>query len=306
MSSRTNAPLTPPLTADERRIEQRLRDHVERLAGLIGPRHVGRPTSLEAAASYIEQQFAHGTGETVERQCYTAAGRRVANLVIDRPGTRGPHRIVLVGAHYDTVPETPGSAVAAMIEVARLLHGRALRRTVRFIAFVNEEPPHFYTQTMGSQVYARQCKQRREQIVGLICLEMVGYFDTRPGSQHYPRPIAWPARWLMPRAGGFIGAVSNLVSARLLWRFRRGFKRAVKFPLVAVPLPQAIREIRLSDHGPFWDEGFAALMVTDTSFFRNPHYHRATDTPDTLDYERLTRVVAGVAGGVVSVAGGED
>lgn len=301
-----NAPIDPPLTEFERALSARLHEHVQTLAGLIGPRHMGRPTSMEAAAAYIERQCRQ-VGDDVERQSYPVAGSEAVNLVVERRGVRRPDEIVIVGAHYDTLPQTPGaddnaSAVAMLIEVSRLLQDRTPGRTVRFVAFANEEPPHFYSDTMGSQVYARRCRARRERIVGLICLEMVGYYRTDAHTQDYPPAIRRPARLLLPNRGDFLAAASNLPSAGLLMSFRRGFKRAVRFPLIAVPLPEAVNEIRRSDNGPFWDEGFRAIMVTDTSFLRNPNYHQPTDTPDTLDYDRMARATLGVAGGVAHVA----
>jgi Zn-dependent M28 family amino/carboxypeptidase len=273
---------------------------------LIGPRHLGRPSALDAAASLIEREFAD-IGDPVERQTYDVSGREVANLIVERRGTQRPREIVILGAHYDTVDTTPGaddnaSAVATLIEVARLLHGHSFRRTVRFVAFTCEEPPHFYTDTMGSEVYARRCRQLGEQIVGALCLEMVGYYSSKPGSQQIPQEIPRILRWAFPRRGNFLAAVGNTRSWRLVWTFRRGFKRAVRFPLYSIALPERVHEIRLSDNSSFWDYGYPALMLTDTSFLRNPHYHRDTDTPDTLDYARMARATVGIAGGIARLA----
>ena len=285
---------------DSQELAQRLHTHVDRLAGLIGPRHPGKPVALEAAATYVEREF-QNFGDTVERQWYDADGVNVSNLVVERPGSRSPQEIVVLGAHYDTVPPTPGaddnaSAVAVLIEAARLLRAAVPRRTVRFVAFTCEEPPHFHLQTMGSQVYARACRSRNEQIVGMLCLEMVGFYAVAPGSQQVPPAIPKMLRWAFPRRGNFLAAVGNPRSWRLVWSFRRGFKRATRFPLFPVVLPEAIQEIRRSDNSSFWDQGYPALMLTDTSFLRNPHYHQPSDTPETLDYNRMAGVTVGVAG----------
>lgn len=295
----------PPATNGERELESRLFRHVDVLAGLIGPRHIGKPSSIEAAVAYIERQFSE-MGERVARNAYSIGSAEVANLVVERRGTSRPEQIIIVGAHYDTVPETPGaddnaSAVAMMIEVARLLSQVATRRTLRFVAFPCEEPPHFYTQTMGSQQYAAGCRARGEQIIGMVALEMVGYY-TAEESQTVPPLIPKWLRWAFPKRGDFLAAVGNLASIRFLLSFRRGFKRASRFPLYAIALPETIQEIRLSDNSSFWDQGYPALMVTDTSFLRNPHYHLASDTPETLDYGRLTMATLGVAGGVARAA----
>jgi Zn-dependent M28 family amino/carboxypeptidase len=287
---------------DPRRLAERLRTHVDRLAGLIGPRHLGKPVALEAAATYVEREL-QAAGHSVERQWYEAQGQRTCNLVVERRGTKRPDQIVILGAHYDTVWCTPGaddnaSAVAVLIEVARLLGNASFRRTVRFVSFTCEEPPHFNIGTMGSQVYARACRERNEKIIGMLCLEMVGYYTTAENGQALPPTIPRRLRWLFPRRGDFLAAAGNLRSWWLAWAFRRGFKRAVRFPLFSMIFPEAIREIRLSDNSSFWDQGYPALMLTDTSFLRNPNYHQPTDTPETLDYDRMAQVTIGVAGAV--------
>jgi Zn-dependent M28 family amino/carboxypeptidase len=229
------------------------------------------------------------------------------NLIVERRGNSRPDEIVILGAHYDTVETTPGaddnaSAVAVLIEAARLLRGRAAEKTIRFVAFSCEEPPHFYTGTMGSITYARRCRERNEKIVGMLCLEMVGYFRDEPGSQRVPPGIPKMFHAAFPSRGNFLAAVGNLHSWRLCWNFRRGFKRAVSFPLYSIVLPERINAIRLSDNSSFWDQGYPALMLTDTSFLRNPHYHQPTDTPETLDYERMAEVTMGVAGAMAALS----
>ncbi len=293
-------PRQHPLSDAERRLAERLKRHVDILAGLIGPRPAEKPTALAAAAAYIEQQFT-GIGDTVVRQTYHAGSAEVANLVVERPGITHPDQIVVLGAHYDTVPTTPGaddnaSAVAMLIETARILFSIQTQRTLRFVSFPCEEPPHFYTDTMGSEHYARSCRARNENIVGMICLEMVGYYSIEPHSQTVPDAIPRLLRWAFPRRGNFLAAVANFHSLPLLLSFRRGFKRATPFRLYSIALPERISEIRLSDNSSFWDQGYPALMVTDTSFLRNPHYHQPTDTPDTLDYPRMAQATLGVAG----------
>jgi Zn-dependent M28 family amino/carboxypeptidase len=288
---------------------ERLRLHVDRLAGLVGPRHVGRPAALAASATLIERELA-GAGYEVGRQTYAVGNVAVANLVATLeapPASRRRNEIVVLGAHYDTTPTTPGaddnaSAVAVLLEVARLMSGLQPRRTIRFVAFACEEAPHFHSGEMGSQIYAGRCRARGEQIIGMLCLEMVGFYSTSSGSQRVPSEIPRFLRWAFPRRGDFLAAVGNLRSWRLLWEFRRGFKWATQFPLFSIGLPEAIHDIRRSDNSSFWDRGYPALMLTDTSYLRNPHYHQPTDTPDTLDYGRMAKVTIGVAGGVARLA----
>jgi Zn-dependent M28 family amino/carboxypeptidase len=286
---------------------ERLRKHVDVLAELIGPRHLDRPEALTAAAGYIESAF-RDIGDPVERQDYDVEDQIATNLVVERLGKRNPESIFVLGAHYDTIPTTPGaddnaSAVAVLIEAARLLHGREAKRTIRFVAFACEEPPHFYTHTMGSQVYARRCRLRSEKLVGMVCLEMVGYFTDAENSQSIPPGIPKLLRGVFPKRGNFLASVGNMRSMRLVWSFDRGFRRQSRLPLFSICLPEIISEIRLSDNSSFWDQGYPALMLTDTSFLRNPHYHQRSDRADTLDFDRMALAAVGVAGGVGRVAG---
>jgi Zn-dependent M28 family amino/carboxypeptidase len=262
---------------------------------------------MAAAAGYVERELANA-GYIPVRQIYLAGDQNVSNILAELPGGRRKDEIIVLGAHYDTVATTPGaddnaSAVAVMLEVARLLRPLQFTRTIRFVGFACEEPPHFHLGEMGSQFHARQCRVQSEKIVGMLCLEMVGYYSTQPGSQKIPPGIPRAFHFAFPRRGDFLASVGNLRSWQLVWQFRRGFRKAVRFPLFSIALPERIAEIRLSDNSSFWDQGYPALMLTDTSFLRNPHYHLPTDTPETLDYERMAEVTFGVAGGVSRVAG---
>lgn len=261
---------------------------------------------MDAAVSLIEREF-QSCGDTVERHVFDAAGRPATNIVAERRGSSTPDEVVILAAHYDTIPDTPGaddnaSAIAVLIASARLLNARRHRRTIRFVAFANEEWPHFATDTMGSLAYARRCRDRNERIVAMLCLEMVGYYTPEPATQRLPAGIPRALRFAFPARGNFLAAVANLTSWRLVWPFRRGFKGASRFPLYSIALPERIESIRLSDNSSFWDLGFPAMMLTDTSFLRNPHYHLATDLPETLNYPAMAEVTLGVAGGLSRLA----
>ncbi|HVT83249.1 MAG TPA: M28 family peptidase [Phycisphaerae bacterium] len=263
------------------------------------------PSTIDAAVAYIEQQFA-GMGDTVTRETYRVDGTDAHNLVFERRGSKFPDKILVIGAHYDTEEITPGaddnaSAVAALIESARLVAPLKPRRTIRFVSFPCEEQPHMEEGTMGSQHHARMCRQRGDDLVGMICLEMLGFYSSAPESQGVPPGIPRALRWAFPTCGNFLASVANLHSLRLLAGFHRGFKSATRLRLFSVPLPEKIREIRRSDNSSFWDQGYPALMITDTSFLRNPNYHQPTDTPDTLDYDRLAQATLGVAGAIARI-----
>ncbi len=292
---------------ENRELIERLTTHVDRLADLIGPRHLLKPEGFFAGAAYVAQELAK-LGDPVQHEHYFAFDHEVANVFIERKGISKRDEVVIVGAHYDTVLGTPGaddnaSAVAMLIEIGRILRNCPCPRTIRFVSFANEEAPHFHLNTMGSKVHARACRARGEQVTAMICLEMVGYFSDERGSQLVPPTIPRWLHWAFPRRGNFLAAVGNMQSLRTVWSFRRGFKRVSRFPLFSLALPEKIQEIRLSDNSSFWDQGYPALMITDTSFLRNPHYHLETDTPDTLDYRRMAQATVGVAGGVARLAG---
>lgn len=291
---------------DRENTEANLRLHVDRLAGLIGPRYLEKPKTIEATIGYLTGQWRE-MGYDVTEETYDALGHEATNLIVETPGSRRSDEIVVLGAHYDTVSVTPGaddnaSAVAVLLEASRMLREVSGQRTIRFVAFACEEPPYFNFNAMGSQTHAIGCRQRNENIIGMLCLEMVGYFRDDLGSQKVPRAIPKVLHRFFPRRGNFLAAVGNLRSWKLGWTFRRGFKRATRMKLFSISLPELVHDIRLSDNSSFWDQGYPALMLTDTSYLRNPHYHTPEDTPDKLDYRRMTEVACGVASAVKRLA----
>ena len=292
-----------PLSVHERQLSDNLKQHVILLADRIGERNVGRPQQLAAAAAYI-QKVLENSGFNVTAQDYPAAGITVKNLEAEQRGASSPEEIVIIGAHYDSVLGSPGandnaSGVACILEVARLIAGQKLKRTVRVVAFVNEEPPFFQTALMGSRISAVRSRQRRENIVAMLSIETVGYYSDAPGSQHYPVPFSF----FYPDTGNFIGFVSNLSSRKLLHKVMASFRNHTAFPSEGVAAPGWITGIGWSDQWSYWKEGYVGIMVTDTAPFRYPYYHTVQDTPDKIDYERLARVVAGIARVVTELAG---
>jgi Zn-dependent M28 family amino/carboxypeptidase len=266
-----------------------LRAHVEYLAGEIGERNSAHYAHLEQARSYIEQRLDQA-GYNVRHDAYEVSGRTYRNVIAERVGS--DRRVVVVGAHYDTAPRTPGaddnaSGVAVLLELARLLRDFINGPTLRWITFTLEEPPYYRTSLMGSRIHARKCREQAEQIVCMISLEMVGYFTDVAGSQWYPLPFF---NWLYPNRGNFIALTGNFRSRHLVSSIASKMSEAGSIPVehVGFFVPGA----SLSDNWSFWKEGYPAIMITDTAFFRNPHYHRRSDLPQTLDYARMGAVVS--------------
>jgi Zn-dependent M28 family amino/carboxypeptidase len=238
------------------------------------------------------------------RTCFEVSRVPVCNIEATLHGTSRPDEFVVLGAHYDSVPQCPGAndngtGVAALLELSRRFAQRPLARTLKFVAFVNEEPPFFQTSQMGSVVYANAAKARGDRIVGMLSLETIGYYSDLPGSQRYPLPMA-P---MYPDIGSFIGFVSNLRSTRLLLNARRAFRERTRFPLQSAALPAAVPGVGWSDHWSFWQAGYPALMVTDTAPFRYPWYHTPGDTPDKICYEPFAEVVEGLEHVAATLAG---
>ena len=276
-----------------------LRSIVAELAGEIGARPYRDLRRLERAAERIESRFT-ASGYAVASQTFEYSGRHYRNLIAEIAGTEVHAKVLVVGAHYDTVPESPGaddntSGVAGLLGLARALAARPPKRTVRFVAFALEEPPVFRTRNMGSYRYAASLKREGTQVEGMICLEMIGYFTDRPGSQRFPLPFM---NRVYPSTGSYIALVGNRRSAALTRGIAEGFRGATDLPVITLNAPAVVVGIDFSDHWAFGKFGYPALMVTDTAFYRNPNYHTAEDLPDTLDYGRMAMVVEGLAGAI--------
>jgi len=281
----------------------RLRRHVQALAGEIGERNVWRPAALAAAAAYIRGEF-EALGYAVMAQTYRVNDIDCDNIEVVISGAVRPEQIILVGAHYDTVEGSPGaddnaSGVAGVLELARRLRGARPARTVKLVAFVNEEPPFFFFGEMGSKVYAEAARRRGDDIRVMLSLEMLGCYLDAPGSQAYPLLL----RWFYPQQGNFIAFVSNLRSRARLREVVAAFRAHSDFPSERLVSPSFVPGVSWSDQLSFWRQGYAALMVTDTAFYRYPHYHSPLDTPEKLCYPEMARVVEGLGSALLLLAG---
>jgi len=291
-----------PLSPDEVVLREELRANVQKLAGEIGERNMWHYPQLNAAADFIEDSFSRARLRT-RRDSYEMGGQPCHNIEAEIPGNRP--EVIVIGGHYDSVFGSPGAndngtGAAAVLALARRFAireteqhppQRTPNKTLRFVTFVNEEPPYFLSGEMGSLVYARRCKEHGDKISAMISLETIGYFSDAPHSQTYPSPGLGV---FYPKVGNFIGFVSNVKSRALLRRVVTLFRKHAKIPSEGASLPAFIPGVSWSDQWSFWQHGYPAIMVTDTAPFRYPYYHASSDTPDKLDYDRFTLVVSGM------------
>ena len=291
---------------------KKLYDHLTMLTRTIGERSVRRPENLDKSAEYIQAQF-ENNGLEVQRQGYRYKDMQVRNVVARLHPSANPTVHYVLGAHYDSVAGTVGaddnaSAVAVLLETARVMQNLPVEDAndleITFVAFTLEEPPAFGTRFMGSRVFTAQARKEGVSIDGMICLEMVGYTCREPGCQRYPFPLQF---FGYPKEGTFIGIVGNVNSLPFSRRLRKGFQRNSNLPVVSLTVPfngWIMPAVRLSDHASFWSKGYRAVMLTDSAFYRNPHYHQHSDTMETLDLDFMAEVVNSLVGFFVSSAHG--
>ncbi|HIN21732.1 MAG TPA: M28 family peptidase, partial [Rhodospirillales bacterium] len=297
--------LAPVIGDNTDTLEVALGRHVRALAGDIGERSVLRGDGLRKAEDYVRRTF-EAAGLAVSEQSYEYKGRRVANLIADLPGAGADAVPYIIGAHYDTVMGTPGaddnaSAVAVMLELARRAVARPPGVALRFVAFTLEEPPTHATRHQGSRVFVRRMIEARDSAAGAIILEMVGLTTPR---QEYPVFLQWAG---YPKTGDFIAVVGNRRSRTFGEKVLAGMRRNPALPVESLFVwfnGWLLADTRLSDHAPFWDKGLAALMVTDTAYFRNPNYHGPGDKPETLDYAFMADLIESLELALAELAGG--
>lgn len=284
-----------PLSASNLKLKDQLQQDVETLAVKIGRRNSDNYQHLVAAKDFLTAELEQ-VGYKVRSQAYTVDRQTFTNLEVEIPGSSRADEILVIGGHYDSAFNTLGAndnatGAAAVLALAREFVGTKPLRTLRFVEFTNEEPPYFQTKNMGSLVYAQAAKQRGDKIVGMFSLETIGYFTNKANTQKYPLPL----NLFYPNQGNFISFISNIESRELLRNTVRSFRAQAKFPSEGAALPSLIQGVGWSDQWSFWQQGYQALMITDTAPFRYPHYHTEEDTVDKIDFGQLARVTNGVS-----------
>ena len=286
-----------------------LERHVRMLAETFHPRSYDQTANIDATASYIEACL-NDAGARVHSEEFTVPEGTFRNIIGEYGPENGP--VLIVGAHYDSNREklkegllhTPGaddnaSGVAGLLALGSLLKAQPPNVRVVLAAYPLEEPPFYDTDRMGSAVHASLVKESKDEIIGMICLEMIGYFSDDPGSQEYPvKPLAW----LYPDTGNYIAIVGRLQDISLTRSVKRAMKAVSDLPVYSMNALAQIEGVDYSDHRNYWRHGYTAVMITDTAFYRNKNYHMGSDTPDTLDYLRMSKVVQGVFSSVHYIA----
>jgi len=271
---------------------ENLYKHVEELSVKIGERHLWKEGSLEKAKEYI-QSVLISNGYEIWEQTFRCYQKEVSNIIVERKAEGKD--VIVIGAHYDTVPGTPGaddnaSSVSGVLELSRLLKEATPKKTICLALFVNEEPPCFGSSNMGSMVYAKYLRDKKIEVLVMVSLEMIGYFSEEE-IQDYPIPIM---SLLYPKKANYIGVVGNFRSRRYVSLFKKGIKKYSNINSYSLTAPEFFGGINLSDNYSFWYYEFPAIMITDTSFFRNKHYHQESDTIDTLDFNKMVEVIKGL------------
>ncbi len=285
---------SPKDTPERLQLAERLRQNVELLFVADKERNIFNLQGLRSAEENIERSLREA-GYEVFREAFVSQGVPVHNIRVELPGNKRPEEIVVVGAHYDSVRGSPGandngSGVALLIELARALSATPQERTVRLIFFVNEEPPFFWTEEMGSVHSAKLAKSKNEKIVAMLSLETLGYYENEKNTQRYPAILSW----FYPSRGNFVAFVGMSSSSKLLKCAIKRFRHHATVPSEGAALPWIIPHVGSSDHWSYWREGYPAIMLTDTAMYRYRHYHTTEDKPARLNYRIMSQVFEGI------------
>jgi hypothetical protein len=282
--------------------KEELRAIAKELADIAPARNFGNVAALDRAASYIKARLI-AYGYKPAEQVYVVEGREYRNVTASIGPETAPRFVV--GAHYDVAGDQPGaddnaSGIAGLLALARLFrqHDQNLSKRIDFVAFTLEEPPFFRTTMMGSYVHAKSLHDSSVDVLGMVALEMIGFFSDQPGSQSYPLPFM---NLFYPTKGDFIGIVGNYKSSRLIAHFQKTMERT-SVGVETLRAPSLAVNVHLSDHINYSKFGYQAIMITDTSFYRNPHYHKSSDSVETLDFEKMAEVVKGLYWSIIGLS----
>ena len=288
------------LTDAEIETSERLEDIVCRLAEDIGIRNYQHYKNLEKSALFITEAF-ENMGYAVEIMSYEVNGQIFKNIIAETSNKNFSMDTIIIGAHYDSCfnpgADDNATGIAGLIELARLFKDVKLNHNLRFVAFVNEEPPFFQTKSMGSFVYTNRIQSSGEKVKVAVVLEMLGYYSENYFSQKY-LPLIGP---FYPNKANFVAIVGNFKSRKIAHNLYKAFKDSKRFPVERIILPETIPGISYSDHWSFWRVGIPAVMITDTAYLRNSNYHEKTDLPNTLNFGKMAKVIFGLKDSIVAL-----
>lgn len=281
---------------------ERLKQDVKVLCGTTKPRNYANLDALNEAANYIKDEF-RKSGFDAEEQKFEAEGQEYKNIIASYGPPDAPR--IIVGAHYDVCGNQQGaddnaSGIAGLLEIARLLDSLkpALKYRIDLVAYTLEEPPFFRTSKMGSAIHTDYIVKNKIPFKAMICLEMIGYFSDKPKSQDYPIGIL---KTMYPTTGNFIAVVGRIGEGKLVKEIKKNMIQGSSINVESISAPKAMVGIDFSDHLNYWNANLPAVMITNTSFYRNKNYHEPTDIPETLNYLRMAEVVKGVYWAVVNL-----
>jgi len=285
------------LTESDEAIKSALQQHVKQLAVTIGERNQFIKGSLEKSAKYIKDEFSKCSSK-VTFEAYLSKNNEVKNVVAmsnKRNKGNSEQGVIVIGAHYDSAVDSPGAndnatGVAALLVLCNRLKNYSFKHNIHWVAFTNEEPPFFKSNSMGSYVYAKSLHKNKVNVVGMFSLETMGTYSSEPNSQEYPSPL----EKIYPDKANFIAFIGNLASETVLKTSIDEFRNTTKFPSEGIIAPATIPGVDWSDHWSFWQFDYPAIMITDTALYRSPHYHTPTDTYDKVNFNELAQVVNGL------------
>ena len=276
-------------------MEKELLKHLEFLTGIRPFRNSRNLESLKIASDYIQAEF-EAYGLTIQHQKWNYGKFEYTNIIASY--NPGKEKRLIAGAHYDVYDNQSGaddntSGVAGMLQLAKktMATQPELPYGIDFVAYCLEEPPHFGTKNMGSYVHAESLNKTNADVVGMICLDMIGYFSDEPDSQHYPMPELSKR---FPTVGNYIAVIGLQDHAAFSKQVSDSMKAAGTIDLHMINFPSIDGLAGLSDHRNYWHFGYDAVMINNTAKFRNPNYHKVTDTVDTLDLEKMGAVIEAV------------
>jgi len=271
----------------------KIKKHLTAITKTEEARNFRNIETLNFVADYIFKEF-NKSADSTYYQTYDVSGIEYKNVVCVFGNEN--EKTIVIGAHYDVCGDQEGaddnaSGVVGLLELTRLLKGKKLNYRLEIVAYTLEEPPYFRSKNMGSYIHAKSIVDNKTNIYGMLCLEMIGYFDDAEDSQEYPLGLL---SWFYGKKGDFIALITKLGKGRFARKFESAFIKNQHLKTEKLTAPSFLQGIDFSDHLNYWEFGISAIMITDTAFYRNKNYHEKTDTMKTLNISKMSKVIDSV------------